>query len=254
MSLLVPVVRLMFCLLHMYNRTVVCTVQYVRSTVRKKGGHQPRTKFHLIERMVGMLAAVAALCFASQPASAYLTSVVPTLAEALAEVATRPAPANESGVDAAHAARLEVLELRILLARVQRASEPPRRQPGLHGSSAEEVVSTAVAAAPCGDCFGAGDGDDDCCNTCEDVMERYHRRGWGINPATVAQCNGNVDSSGAVCGEAPGRNGDGQGLAAATRCAAHLACHSCVADGCGWCISQRACRPDEAWQCQVCSL
>jgi len=204
--------------------------------------------------MAGVVFSIAALCLATMPVSAYFTSSrAPTLAEALTEVATRPAPVNESGSHAAHAARQEVLELRNLLARVRRASQPPRRQPGLHSNSADELASTAVAAAPCGDCYGAGDGDDDCCNTCEDVIERYHRRGWGINPATVAQCSVNVDASGSVCGDAPGSssNGGGQGLAAASRCAAHLACHSCVADGCGWCISQRACRPDEAWQCQV---
>ena len=37
---------------------------------------------------------------------------------------------------------------------------------------------------------------------------------------------------------------------AAPRCDAHLDCGSCVSGGCAWCISDRACRPDEAWQCQ----
>lgn len=33
-------------------------------------------------------------------------------------------------------------------------------------------------------------------------------------------------------------------------CSNLLGCHECVANGCAWCLSQRACRKDEAWQCQ----
>ena len=64
----------------------------------------------------------------------------------------------------------------------------------------------------------------------------------------MAQCRG--DGGGgdqAVCGDLPGAR---PGPPAAAQCAAHTGCGACVAGGCAWCISQRACRVDEAWQCQ----
>jgi hypothetical protein len=33
-------------------------------------------------------------------------------------------------------------------------------------------------------------------------------------------------------------------------CSDIIDCRECVSSRCGWCISQRACRKDEAWQCQ----
>jgi len=48
-SLFVPVVRLVF-LFTAHVQQICTTVQYC-STVRKKGGHEPRTKFHLIYRI-----------------------------------------------------------------------------------------------------------------------------------------------------------------------------------------------------------
>ena len=33
-------------------------------------------------------------------------------------------------------------------------------------------------------------------------------------------------------------------------CDVHLSCNSCLSGGCAWCIGERACVVDEAWQCQ----
>ncbi len=33
-------------------------------------------------------------------------------------------------------------------------------------------------------------------------------------------------------------------------CALHVSCQACLRDGCGWCIGERACVPDEVWMCQ----
>ena len=49
-ALLVPVVRLVF-LFTVHVQQICTTLQYC-STVREKGGHEPRTKFHLIYRIV----------------------------------------------------------------------------------------------------------------------------------------------------------------------------------------------------------
>jgi hypothetical protein len=199
--------------------------------------------------MAALLLVTVAICTATRPATAYLTQATPTLADALAEVAARPAPANETD-GAAHDAWQEVAELRALLARVQRARQPLRQQPGLGqqrgvgagaGTGDTAIGVAGALAVPCGDCYGAGNGDGDCCQTCEDVLERYRRKGWGVDPSTVAQCQGEGGNDGQAAAAG----------AAAAQCAAHLACHTCVSGGCGWCISQRACRPDVAWQCQV---
>jgi len=135
-----------------------------------------------------------------------------------------------------------VLELRALLRRISNAGKPLRRAQDIWASEPEE----AAVAVACGDCYGALRGPDDCCNTCGDVLSRYAERGWGIDPQSVGQCReGGGRPGDPVCGDAPGA-----GVPRAVICANHLDCGACVASGCGWCISQRACRPDEPWLCQ----
>lgn len=33
-------------------------------------------------------------------------------------------------------------------------------------------------------------------------------------------------------------------------CDQYQTCESCSTNGCGWCLGERACVPDEAWMCQ----
>ncbi|KAL1534328.1 endoplasmic reticulum-Golgi intermediate compartment protein 3-like [Salvia divinorum] len=41
----------------------------------------------------------------------------------------------------------------------------------------------------CGSCFGAETADDHCCNSCEEVLEAYRKRGWGITDhESIDQC------------------------------------------------------------------
>ena len=42
----------------------------------------------------------------------------------------------------------------------------------------------------CGSCYGAERGKQDCCNSCDDVKERYNDRGWSfdLNDVGIAQC------------------------------------------------------------------
>lgn len=78
--------------------------------------------------------------------------------------------------------------------------------------------------------------------------------GWYLDLNTVPQCkNGNNANFEPVCGDLPPhlQGDDSSTPSKAEKCAAHLDCGGCVAGGCGWCISQRACRPDEPWNCQV---
>jgi hypothetical protein len=137
------------------------------------------------------------------------------------------------------------MELRNLLWRIKKQGEPARRAQDIWGKAPPEAAAVVPA---CGDCYGAARGAGDCCDTCQDVLVRYSERRWGIDPASVAQCNGGAKPGEPTCGDAPGAK---PGVPKAVTCAKHLACGSCVADGCGWCISQRACRPDEPWLCQV---
>ncbi|GMI43848.1 hypothetical protein TrCOL_g9998 [Triparma columacea] len=39
-------------------------------------------------------------------------------------------------------------------------------------------------------------------------------------------------------------------MATVEDCSAHQSCDVCLAEGCGWCIGERACVPDEPWMCQ----
>ncbi|GLT93829.1 hypothetical protein SLE2022_116030 [Rubroshorea leprosula] len=41
----------------------------------------------------------------------------------------------------------------------------------------------------CGSCYGAEAGDDDCCNSCEEVREAYRKKGWALsNVDLIDQC------------------------------------------------------------------
>ena len=117
---------------------------------------------------------------------------------------------------------------------------------GIHSDIAAEKA-TAVAEPACGDCYGARAG---CCNSCAEVREAYDRRRWALPDIdSIAQCRRERAGGpgGGVC-EDPTRDGGSED--AVPRCSSYLSCGVCVENGCGWCISQRACRVDEAWQCQ----
>lgn len=70
-------------------------------------------------------------------------------------------------------------------------------------------------------------------------------QGWSFDPSGISQCSGG-HSSEAVCGDIVEQDKVKKKMS----CSSFLGCEACVSGGCGWCISQRACRPDEPWQCQ----
>ena len=53
-----------------------------------------------------------------------------------------------------------------------------------------EALDKSLAADYCGPCYGAQEKEDDCCNHCDDVLERYRKRNWGTEGVKVVaeQC------------------------------------------------------------------
>ena len=53
-----------------------------------------------------------------------------------------------------------------------------------------------VEGEPCGDCYGAGD-EDECCNTCAQVVAAYKAKHWGVKKADITQCveEGDLDDN-----------------------------------------------------------
>ena len=53
-----------------------------------------------------------------------------------------------------------------------------------------------VEGEPCGDCYGAGD-EDECCNTCAQVIAAYKAKHWGVKKADITQCveEGDLDDT-----------------------------------------------------------
>ena len=49
------------------------------------------------------------------------------------------------------------------------------------------VPDKKVEGEPCGDCYGAGE-EDECCNTCAQVIAAYKVKHWGMKKADIAQC------------------------------------------------------------------
>mmetsp|Transcript_1292 Transcript_1292/g.3063 ORF Transcript_1292/g.3063 Transcript_1292/m.3063 type:complete len:429 (-) Transcript_1292:42-1328(-) len=45
----------------------------------------------------------------------------------------------------------------------------------------QEALSKDIPADYCGPCYGADEKEGDCCNTCDDVMERYKKKRWNEN-------------------------------------------------------------------------
>jgi len=41
----------------------------------------------------------------------------------------------------------------------------------------------------CGNCYGAQDEPNACCNTCEEVRDAYQRKGWVFHPEQIEQCH-----------------------------------------------------------------
>lgn len=41
-------------------------------------------------------------------------------------------------------------------------------------------VAAADAKEACGDCYGAGDEVGQCCNSCDDVIQAYKKKGWAL--------------------------------------------------------------------------
>mmetsp|Transcript_33759 Transcript_33759/g.54705 ORF Transcript_33759/g.54705 Transcript_33759/m.54705 type:complete len:386 (-) Transcript_33759:112-1269(-) len=51
------------------------------------------------------------------------------------------------------------------------------------------AVVPQVDANYCGSCYGSGDRNDSCCNTCEEVREQYRKKGWAFaNVENIEQC------------------------------------------------------------------
>ena len=52
-------------------------------------------------------------------------------------------------------------------------------------------TESGPAGPACGDCYGAGKGDE-CCNSCLQVRLAYQRKGWSFDPKTIKQvcCRG----------------------------------------------------------------
>jgi hypothetical protein len=151
----------------------------------------------------------------------------------ITEIVARPPLSNSSNLEEM---REEILQLRNVIKDIYKGTVKPER-------ANQEDNSVAVM---CGDCYGAQETASDCCNTCGDVEQKYSRKGWSFDPSVVTQCNGGVTSE-AVCGDL----GEQENVNKRVSCSSFLGCDACVAGGCAWCISQRGCRPDEAWQCQV---
>lgn len=47
---------------------------------------------------------------------------------------------------------------------------------------AQNTTGVAVADGKdaCGDCYGAGDEVGQCCNSCDDVIQAYTKKGWAL--------------------------------------------------------------------------
>lgn len=151
----------------------------------------------------------------------------------ITDIVSRPPLSNSSSSEEM---RQEILLLRNVIKDVSKAIVKP-----------QDSIEEASLVIACGDCYGAQESASDCCNSCSDVEQKYNRRGWNFDPSVVGQCTGGGTST-AVCGDL----GEQEKVQKKVSCSSFLGCDTCVAGGCAWCISQRACRPDEAWQCQVC--
>jgi len=59
------------------------------------------------------------------------------------------------------------------------------------------VPDKKVEGEPCGDCYGAAKEEDDCCNSCAQVVAAYKAKHWGVKKADIAQCveEGDLDDS-----------------------------------------------------------
>ena len=170
------------------------------------------------------------------------------LAARISQMLQRPAPKNDTA-----SYSTEWLEMRTLLEAVSQAAGPTRRPRPLkahfddRNDKAAAVSGSAVAVA-CGDCYGAQHFEGQCCDTCNEVRGAYAARGWHLDESGVVQCR--AEASGAPVCEMDSGGSDGTDDVV-KRCAPFLSCASCVAeDGCAWCISHRACRPDQPWYCQ----
>jgi hypothetical protein len=51
------------------------------------------------------------------------------------------------------------------------------------------LIKRTSVASPCGSCYGAETADVKCCNTCEDIVQAYEKKNWGISEFTTwRQC------------------------------------------------------------------
>jgi len=66
------------------------------------------------------------------------------------------------------------------------------REHQLGGRDVDETVKTATEKRPddyCGSCYGAEEFPTDCCNTCEQIREKYRKKAWALtNIQEVEQC------------------------------------------------------------------
>ena len=78
----------------------------------------------------------------------------------------------------------KVLELGTL----QHEHELHGGEPGEKGTGARE--QSGDGGKKCGNCYGAQETPEDCCDTCESVRDKYRKKGWAFTPETVEQCKG----------------------------------------------------------------
>ena len=62
----------------------------------------------------------------------------------------------------------------------------------LGGGEAAAAGGEGGGGDACGDCYGAQDEAQPCCNTCDEVRAAYRRRGWTFHEHTVSQCEGEI--------------------------------------------------------------
>lgn len=86
----------------------------------------------------------------------------------------------------------------------------------------------------CESCYGAESEQSPCCNSCQEVQKAYQAKNWAFNNGEgIAQCQK-----------------EGYVQLTEDDCSLLFDCNSCVNAGCGWCLADRACRPDKPWHCQ----
>eukprot|EP00616_Rhizochromulina_sp_CCMP1243_P016286 CAMPEP_0118964408 /NCGR_PEP_ID=MMETSP1173-20130426/2111_1 /TAXON_ID=1034831 /ORGANISM="Rhizochromulina marina cf, Strain CCMP1243" /LENGTH=366 /DNA_ID=CAMNT_0006912863 /DNA_START=8 /DNA_END=1105 /DNA_ORIENTATION=- len=67
-------------------------------------------------------------------------------------------------------------------------ADRPERHRELGTLQHEHQLSDPGEKPACGNCYGARDDPDACCNTCEEVRIAYEDKGWAFHPDEIEQC------------------------------------------------------------------